>query len=79
VPTLYDLLLPPGQRPTRFNTGTRQYDPVKAGYVTTADAPGNSFVYDTSIQGNLNIGHDYGVGQLNEEQRRALLEYMKKL
>jgi hypothetical protein len=28
-PTLYDLLLPPSDRPTSFYAGTREFDPVK--------------------------------------------------
>lgn len=79
VPTLYDLLLDPKDRPTRFNTGTRDYDPVKAGYATAANAPGNGFTFDTSITGNSNQGHDYNVGQLTPPERAALLEYLKSL
>lgn len=38
VPTLYDLLLPPAERPTSFQLGDRAYDPVAVGYVReTAD------------------------------------------
>ena len=32
VPTLYDLLLPPEQRPKTFALGGREYDPVKLGF-----------------------------------------------
>lgn len=79
VPTLYDLLLPAKDRPQSFSLGTREYDPVKVGYVTGAGAPGNSFTFDTKLRGNSNIGHDYRVGELTEEQRWALVEYMKTL
>jgi len=34
VPTLYDLLLPPENRPREFYVGTRQFDPERVGYVT---------------------------------------------
>lgn len=78
VPTLYDLLLPAAQRPARFRVGTRDYDPVRVGYVT-GDATGNSFVFDTSLTGNSNAGHDYRVGELTDAQRWALVEYMKTL
>ena len=43
----------------------------------------NSFVFrvrDASgviIPGNSHRGHDYGNGQFTEEERRALVEYMK--
>ena len=33
VPTLWHLLLPPEQRPTRFKVGDREYDPERVGYV----------------------------------------------
>jgi hypothetical protein len=79
VPTLYDLLLPASQRPTRFNVGTREYDPVKVGYATGDGARGNGFLFDTRLRGNFNVGHDYRVGELSEEQRWALVEYMKTL
>ncbi|MES2757160.1 MAG: di-heme-cytochrome C peroxidase [Pseudomonadota bacterium] len=82
VPTLYDLLLPPDSRPRTFRLGTREFDPQKVGFVT-ADTPDNSFVFETRdatgrlIAGNSNLGHDYGNATFTEEQRRALVEYMK--
>ena len=79
VPTLYDLLLPPAQRPASFNVGTREYDPVRVGYRTGADAAGNGFTFSASGNGNSNEGHEYGVGRLTEAQRLALLEYLKTL
>jgi hypothetical protein len=79
VPTLYDLLLPAAQRPKSFNVGTREYDPAKVGYVSAPTAPGNGFTFDTTKRGNSNVGHDYQVGNLTDEQRLALVEYMKTL
>ncbi|HEV2748561.1 MAG TPA: di-heme-cytochrome C peroxidase [Allosphingosinicella sp.] len=79
VPTLYDLLRAPADRPARFNLGTREYDPVRVGYVTRADAPGNGFTFEAAGPGNSNEGHDYNVGNLTEEERAALIEYMKTL
>jgi hypothetical protein len=79
VPTLYDLLRPAKERPASFNVGTREYDPVKVGYVPSPGAPGNGFTLDTTLRGNSNIGHDYRVGELTEEQRWALVEYLKSL
>ena len=84
VPTLYDLLLPPEDRPKSFYLGSREFDPDKVGYVTAQSAE-NTFLYRTRddagrfIDGNSNAGHDYGNGTLTEEQRRALVEYMKSL
>lgn len=79
VPSLYDLLRDPKDRPTSFAIGTRNYDPVKVGYVTDPSAPGNGFTFNTSGQGNSNQGHDYNVGKLTEDERLALLEYLKSL
>ncbi len=84
VPTLYDLLLPPSDRPTSFYVGTREFDPVKVGFKTEQSAE-NSFlfrVFDDQgkpIQGNLNSGHDYNNAGLSEADRAALVEYMKGL
>jgi hypothetical protein len=81
VPTLYDLLHP-DHRPARFAVGNREYDPEKIGYHTEAPADGlNSWIYDTTQPGNSNIGHtgDRFGTTLPEEQKSALLEYLKKL
>ena len=85
VPTLFDLLLPPDKRPPSFATGTREFDPVRVGYVIDPAAPGNSFTFRTAdaeghpIDGNANAGHDYGNAALTDEQRWALVEYMKAI
>jgi hypothetical protein len=80
VPTLYDLLHSE-QRPAKFKTGGREFDPVKIGYQgdLTISAP-NVWVFDTSQPGNSNIGHSgeaFGT-LLPEDQKAALLEYLKK-
>lgn len=84
VPTLYDLLLPPGERPKTFYTGTREFDPVKVGYKTEQSAE-NRFLFRTAddqgqiIQGNANTGHDYDNASLSPADRDALIEYLKGL
>lgn len=84
VPTLYDLLLPPEERPVTFWVGSREFDPVNVGYITTQDAD-NSFEFRTRddsghmIPGNSNAGHDYDNAAFTEQERRALVEYMKTL
>jgi hypothetical protein len=84
VPTLYDLLLPPEERPATFWVGSREFDPVNVGYVTSEDAD-NSFEFRTRddsgrmIPGNSNAGHDYDNAAFTEQERRALVEYMKTL
>jgi len=84
VPTLYDLLLPPEDRPKSFYLGSREFDPAKVGYVTAQSAD-NSFLYRTRddagriIDGNSNAGHDYGNAALSDKERKALVEYLKGL
>jgi len=81
VPTLYDLLHP-DQRPAKFAVGNREFDPVNVGYRGGLDATGpNVWIYDTTQPGNSNIGHNgdaFGTS-LPEDQKSALLEYLKKL
>ncbi len=92
VPTLYDLLLPPSQRPVVFSLGTREFDPVRVGFTNEHSTSGvivpseegeSGFVfrvYNASgepIAGNSNGGHDYGNASLTEADRWALVEYMK--
>lgn len=76
VPTLYDLLQPAAKRPVRFPVGHREFDPKKLGFIL--DAPNPDFVLDTTIQGNSNSGHEFGVN-LPEESKLDLLEYLKTL
>lgn len=76
VPTIYDLLLPAAQRPASFYVGNIELDLVKVGHISI-EAPNTSF-FDTSLRGNSNVGHEYGT-QLNEDERWALLEYVKSL
>jgi hypothetical protein len=80
VPNLYELLLSPDKRSPSFMVGSRKYDPEKVGYVTT-ESPYNdgTLVVGSGAQpGNSNAGHDYS-GDLNDDQRKALLEYLKQL
>lgn len=76
VPSLYELLLPAGQRSTSFPLGHTEYDPVRVGY--SMNAPAGTARFDTSLRGNANTGHEYGT-HLSEEERMALLEYLKTL
>ncbi|MEZ4428692.1 MAG: di-heme-cytochrome C peroxidase [Nannocystaceae bacterium] len=76
VPTLDDLLRPPAERPREFWVGRREFDPVKVGYVST-DFEGG-FKFDTTLPGNSNAGHEFGI-ELSDEERAALVEYLKSL
>lgn len=76
VPTVYDLLLPTAQRPKQFFVGNRELDRVRVGN-QIMEVDGAS-LFDTALPGNSNVGHEYGT-QLNEQDRMALLEYIKSL
>lgn len=73
IPTLWDLLLPEGDRPRSFGRGCGQFDPVKVGY--SCSGP---FMFETGERGNANSGHLYGT-YLPDADRRALIEYLKSL
>ena len=76
VPTLYDLLTPPPDRPERFYVGGRELDTVRVG-LESGPGAGRS-LFDTRRRGNGNGGHEFGT-QLGEPDRMALLEYLKTL
>ncbi len=76
VPTLYDLLLPPEQRPVSFYVGNRELDITKGGFTST-QGPHVS-LFDTRLPGNHNQGHIYGT-DLTDSQRYALIEYLKSI
>jgi mono/diheme cytochrome c family protein len=90
VPTVYHLLNSKA-RPRIFTrsyrTGKEDYDPVRLGWKFTAlDEPADPGlpalerrkVYDTTQPGRGNGGHTFG-DQLTEEERRAVIEYLKTL
>jgi hypothetical protein len=86
VPTLYDLLSPPEQRPKEFWLASRRFDPVKVGYDGARIEGG--YLYDTGKKGNRNTGHEFKEGQrgkgvigpaLTEDDRWSLIEYLKSL
>ncbi|WP_409524734.1 di-heme-cytochrome C peroxidase [Nitrincola sp. MINF-07-Sa-05] len=76
VPTLWDMLLPPDQRPESFHVGSRELDPVNVGFVSQ-EGP-RTMHFDTTIAGNTNVGHVFGA-DLSDEEKEALLEYLKSL
>ena len=79
VPTLSDLLSKPEQRPRVFSRGYDVVDMEKVGFVSTRpDAAVQGFRFDTTQRGNSNGGHLYGTA-LDEADKHALLEYLKKL
>lgn len=80
VPNLWALLTDPPSRPDRFWVGSTKFDPKRVGFV---DSEGkNEFrVKDEKgqiIEGNSNLGHNYGT-HLNDDEKWAIIEYMKSL
>jgi mono/diheme cytochrome c family protein len=79
VPTLRDLLKPPARRPTQFWRGSDRYDPQAVGFDTTSEeARQVGTFFDTGVPGNGNGGHIYGT-DLTEDEKDALVEYLKTL
>ena len=86
VPNIYELLSPASERSKQFWTGGFEYDPIKLGYVTTR-SNGNYFLFDTSVDGNSNSGHEFNDGKgpgiigpkLSHAERMDLIEYLKVL
>ncbi len=86
VPNLYQLLLPAAQRDKTFYTGSREFDPKYIGYASSQFE--NGFEFRTSEVGNSNSGHEFrnaplGNGvigpELSDEERWAIIEYLKTL
>ena len=85
VPNLYEMLLPAKERTKKFYIG-REFDPVKVGLDTSGNS--GTFLLDTTLRGNSNAGHSFENGPLGngvigplltEEQRWALVEYLKSI
>jgi hypothetical protein len=85
VPNLYEMLIPAKERTKKFYVG-REFDPVKVGLDTTARS--GTYVRDTTLPGNSNVGHSFENGPLGngvigplltDPQRYALIEYLKSI
>jgi mono/diheme cytochrome c family protein len=97
VATLDDLLRPADERPRFVQLGDLRFDAQKVGLaqpeLTDPSYPpyqDGLFIMDTSLPGNLNKGHSFGVGadgdttgvigpNFTPEDRAALIEYLKTL
>jgi hypothetical protein len=80
VPTLADLLKPWSERPSSFPVGPA-YDIERIGLATEqgANAPIRMTTGCEQLEsGNSRCGHEYGT-TLSDEDKRALLEYLKAL
>ncbi|MFZ1430498.1 MAG: di-heme-cytochrome C peroxidase [Geminicoccaceae bacterium] len=73
VRNLWDVLTPPAQRPKTFQTGTTEFDVEAVGLRSEG-----RFLYDTAEPGKSNGGHPFGT-DLAQEQKAALIEYLKSL
>lgn len=89
VPTLRDLLEPSACqggkpcRPAKWYRGSDVFDTTRVGYRSdnTGAAAADLFLYDTSVLGNANSGHEgkaYGT-ELPAADKDAIVEYMKTL
>jgi hypothetical protein len=90
VPTMRDLLRKAADRPAKFVRGRTAYNEKDMGFDTGALTPqeeagldvnhqgGGISVYDTSLKGNHNTGHEYAV-DLSDSDKDALIEYLKTL
>lgn len=61
VPSIYQLLSPVHERDSTFFVGRREFDPAVLGYSTTPMSKAG-FWFDTSINGNTNVGHEFRAG-----------------
>lgn len=86
IPNLYALLSPQSERPDKFWTGSKQFDPVKVGHNTSEFKGG--YLYDVTNPGNSNRGHEFKDGPrgngvvgpaLSPDDRWAIIEYLKSL
>jgi mono/diheme cytochrome c family protein len=86
VPNLYLLLSPASERPAKFWTGSKTFDPIRVGRENVQLSGGYEF--DTSLPGNKNTGHEFNdrpkgngiIGpKLSEADRWALVEYLKSI
>lgn len=76
VPTVYDLLSRPSERPKTFYVGSRLLDLEKLGF-KSGGAPGR-FKFDTSLAGNGNGGHAFPKEKpLSHAQKLEVIEYLK--
>jgi len=79
VPTLYELLKSSERSTFWRRTAESAYDNDKIGWTYTKETGHtDKFTYDTTSKGYGNEGHTFGDG-LSEDDRMALIEYLKTL
>lgn len=77
VKNMYEMLLPAKQRSQKFATGCQEVDVKNVGFECEPGKIGTS-VYDASVNGNSNAGHEIAT-DLSEDDRMAVLEYIKSI
>ncbi len=81
VPSLWDVLQTPENRPSEFWVGSHELDPIKVGLETKKGSSlFNVYQADgiTYEAGNANSGHLFGT-QLSDEEKWQLVEFLKTL
>ena len=79
VPTLRDMLKPPAERPRTFYRGYDLVDAENGGFVSSGPlAERYGWLYDTTLPGNSNSGHEFGT-DLSARDKARLLAYLKTL
>jgi len=73
VRTIRELLTSPTQRARTFHRGSHVFDEKELGYTDEG-----AYLFDTSVSGNSNSGHNYGT-KLSETEKRDLIEFLKTL
>jgi len=76
VQNLYELLLPAEKRKKEFYVGSISFDPKLVGFESKDKQ--NASLFDTTLPGNSNLGHEYGV-TLSDHKKWALIEFLKTL
>lgn len=75
VPTIFDLLSLPEERPAAFWVGGVELDTANLGFVSSEGA--GPFHFDTRLRGNGNMGHRFPETPLSTEQKLDVIEYLK--
>lgn len=83
VPTMWDLLSEPSQRPTEFVVGAFDYDVEKLGFrsdpkETLPTFYSRVFVSPNALGGASNGGHYFSIG-MTDDDKHDLIEYLKSL
>lgn len=89
VPTIHDLLLPAKERTAFFSLSDAgeepRFDPIRLGLnvqgvyaVSSKPLRHDRSIYDTTLSGQTNVGHEFHT-DMSEEERRGLIGYLKSL